>query len=272
MIELKTHPSDSSKRRPHNLWPGHRFHAFTLIEILVVISIISVLVGILLPVLAKARKAAQVAACLSAQRQLAMGVATYANDHDGQIPRGPLNQQSFIAMAFGGVATEDQVASSIILNSGTVGVYFNAHGLVLKGYLDTPASMFCPGDDTFDPIEELKKVQDLQPPAFSSFVYRNLDQAPLGRLSDLGRNDLGEQATVLGLDSNSVFESSFSGPFSTYRTNHEAQVANAFYTDGHAKTFDNQNNEFSLVAADYSGWSAIEEAYNRFLQKADAVP
>ena len=252
----------------------HEKHwAFTLIELLVVISIIALLIGILLPALAMGRDAAQTSICLSGQRQLAIGVSAYAGDYDDHIPRGPDTENSFIALAFGGSAKEDKLASSIILNtSGQTGqVYLNAHGTLLLGYLEDPHSMFCPGDDTADPIQELEKVRTWTPPAFSSYVYRNLDQAPKGRLGDMGTNDLGVPATALGFDSNSIFRSNFPGP-STYRTNHEARIANAMYVDGHAKTFDNTEHAFSLTAADYAGWTAIEGAYNRFLQYADANP
>jgi prepilin-type N-terminal cleavage/methylation domain-containing protein len=54
--------------------------AFTLIELLVVISIISLLIAILLPALAKARQSAQQVRCLSSIRQLGLVCGMYVGD------------------------------------------------------------------------------------------------------------------------------------------------------------------------------------------------
>ncbi len=60
---------------------------FTLIEILVVIAIIGILAAILFPVFARAREKARSASCQSNLKQIALGIATYAQDWD-RYPRG----------------------------------------------------------------------------------------------------------------------------------------------------------------------------------------
>ncbi|MEM6748834.1 MAG: prepilin-type N-terminal cleavage/methylation domain-containing protein [Planctomycetota bacterium] len=69
--------------------------AFTLIELLVVIAIIALLIGILLPALSAARSAARDSVCLSNQRQIGIGLLTYAGDYDQDVPLGYLDGINF---------------------------------------------------------------------------------------------------------------------------------------------------------------------------------
>jgi len=62
--------------------------AFTLIELLVVIAIVALLMGILMPVLRKAREQGRDAACKSNLRQIGIGANLYAEQYDLYLPRG----------------------------------------------------------------------------------------------------------------------------------------------------------------------------------------
>ncbi len=59
--------------------------AFTLVELLVVISIMAIMLAIILPSLGAAKEQAWAIRCLSTQRQAMFTLMLYSNDHDGWI-------------------------------------------------------------------------------------------------------------------------------------------------------------------------------------------
>jgi prepilin-type N-terminal cleavage/methylation domain-containing protein len=63
--------------------------AFTLVELLVVIGIIAVLIGMLLPALARIQRQARMTACLSNQKQLVLALLMYCQENKGYFPGGP---------------------------------------------------------------------------------------------------------------------------------------------------------------------------------------
>ncbi len=79
--------------RPHSGSASDRFthRAFTLIEILVVVSIIAILVAILIPALAAAKAESETVACLANQRTIAQSLIMFAHQHNGYMVKGMNN-------------------------------------------------------------------------------------------------------------------------------------------------------------------------------------
>ena len=98
--------------------------AFTLVELLVVIGIIALLLGLLLPSLANARRQANAVKCLSNLRNMAAAHCIYVNDH-----RGAIIQAGF---GHGATAHAEQ------------GAWF----FTLQRYYGTKLLLRCPADDS----------------------------------------------------------------------------------------------------------------------------
>jgi len=101
-----------------------RLRAFTLVELLVVISIIAVLIGLLLPVLGGARLAARSAVCLSQIRQLQTASLLYSDDE-----RGVLIEPGLVE---GGISLREELS------------WVNT----LREYLDAGVEEISPGDES----------------------------------------------------------------------------------------------------------------------------
>ena len=63
-----------------------RFNGFTIVELLVVISIIALLIALLLPALARARKLALTTECLSNLNQQGVVMQMYTDQFEGMVP------------------------------------------------------------------------------------------------------------------------------------------------------------------------------------------
>ncbi len=78
--------ADQRRRALHSRLESHRRHAFTLVELLVVIGVIAILIAILLPALLKARRSANAVVCMNNLRMIGLGMAGYELEYNGAIP------------------------------------------------------------------------------------------------------------------------------------------------------------------------------------------
>jgi len=71
--------------------PSDDRNAFTLVELLVVVSIIGLLAGLTIPAIVGARNKANDSKCLSNLRQIGLAFLSFASDNNGYLPRGNNN-------------------------------------------------------------------------------------------------------------------------------------------------------------------------------------
>lgn len=253
-------------------------HAFTLAELLVVIAVVATLLAIMIPLVRNARDESRKTACVSNLRQIGIGIAAYAADHDGKIPYGPAAQGFNNAGNF--YPSTGAPTSLISLQDGSP----VALGLLIQPYLsDTSRVLFCPGSDQeLDAGKELAKVGKDQ--AQSSYYYRHGGNTALYdnprtasiepplRLGNLGENRRGQPIRALVIDTIFLCPPSLAmfgvRPFS----NHRGKTANILFSDGHVASRANADARFSVDSTDQS---QIRNTFSKILdvfETADEEP
>jgi len=120
-------------------------HAFSLIELLVVISIVALLIALLLPSLTAARDSATSIRCLANLRQNTIALRAYGADNDGHVPSIVReNNTGFADFLLSSDAQDPEPRSRL---GGAIGI-----GIPLRdGYLSGHESLYCPGREADDP-------------------------------------------------------------------------------------------------------------------------
>ena len=245
-----------------------RRRAFTLVELLVVIAIIALLVSILVPSLSRAKELARLSICTSGVGSQLRAVHIYATEENGLIPAGP-DMPMPLPGGITGPPTNTIATNQLWIGAAET---YNAHGVLLEEHLSPPEAVFCPGDDSSDPVEELAKLKDRSDQdAYCSYLYRQLDarapgKSPSRSLDDLGLNAAGGRVRALMLDMNSRMQ--VPGMPRHTRTNHGGREVSVGFVDGHAKLFSNSDDQMSLRAVDEP---VVFERLDEILEYADAL-
>jgi prepilin-type N-terminal cleavage/methylation domain-containing protein len=124
-----------------------RRKGFTLVELLVVIAIIALLMGILMPALARVRQLAFRMTCGTNLSGIGKAMLLYANDNDDELPKagGRTNTWLPVGLGAGWMAPLRQVAYGITNNTGKVTVSSNFY-LLVKYAEVTPKQFVCKGE------------------------------------------------------------------------------------------------------------------------------
>jgi prepilin-type N-terminal cleavage/methylation domain-containing protein len=110
---------------------------FTLVELLVVISIISVLMAILIPVLATARRQARMVLCIVNQRHIVNALSLYAVDNDDSYP------ESVATITFGS-SWHWQEPTMMTACKPRPSHTYRSMSAYLHSYIKDASIMFCP--------------------------------------------------------------------------------------------------------------------------------
>jgi prepilin-type N-terminal cleavage/methylation domain-containing protein/prepilin-type processing-associated H-X9-DG protein len=134
--------------------PGNRPGGFTLIELMVVVTVIAILAALLLPALARAKGKGQAILCLSNLRQLGLALHVYAGDHDDALPynMGADGIQKTVAARqylnwVNNVMSwelDPENTNEVLLTVGGIGPYFSGTSSIFK----------CPSDIVLSKVQK----------------------------------------------------------------------------------------------------------------------
>jgi len=131
---------------------------FTLVELLVVIAIIALLMGILMPALARVRQIAFRMVCGTNLSGIGKAMLIYANDYEDELPRSGGRNSVWQARITDWQALNRFGAYSVAADgSGGVGNISSCFYLLVKYAEVTPKSFLCKGDSG---VSEFKPAND----------------------------------------------------------------------------------------------------------------
>lgn len=140
---------------------------FSLIDVLVTISVIAVLISIMLPSLAGVRETTRQVICRNNIRQLGIGMFLYADDNRDLLPL------SFYTPS---IQTDDFHMSNVVRRQGNPASWEGLGLLFSKDYLPAPGVFYCPSHSGDHPLARYERSWPDNPgyntEIVSNFQYR----------------------------------------------------------------------------------------------------
>lgn len=123
---------------------------FSIIDLLVSMSVIALLMAILLPSLARTTEAARRVKCLSNVKQIGLATAMYVDDHDGFLPRSVFSEKAPAQL----VPQDMQIAH---LDDSDPNAWDGVGWLVAGQYINAPPIFYCPSHRGSHPEQRYAK-------------------------------------------------------------------------------------------------------------------
>ncbi len=213
--------------------------AFTLIELLVVISIIAILISILLPALAKAKRQTKLLTCSTNLKQLGTTLSVYTVDHKEYFPHT-------------GQGQDNNISYSVWNNQAAYGTFTQAAflfaNIMYPNYMSKKDFFYCP----LDPIRNKSRWDVhymLEQDGISYSYWGQYGTANTGHPSHQGPVKRTDMSTSAIMSDGRLWNSSYS-----WIRNHSSETYNSFsvtdgtsnivFTDGHVKTVVQQPGEY----------------------------
>ena len=221
--------------------------AFTMVELLAVMAIISILAALLLPAINRARGEARIIQCKNNLRQIGMALTNYSSYFDGWMPIDgdcadqPNAGQEGTDLIWDGITVYADGSQRHYVGAGLSAI------LEYK-FLGDPAVLFCPSDGALNVGKQMDTLKNkrLNLYARCSYIYRQLDcrrtaDIYRGKFGSLGKNP---GRTVAASDDQPVkaimadrnylgWRPSFAPYDSTIMENHDGLTVNILFDDGH---------------------------------------
>jgi len=231
--------------------PRRRGKGFTLIEMLVVLSIIGILMGVLVPLAMRAMVRAEMVKCRSQLGEIFKAVLTYSNDYLGLMPPGLLAGGT-------GEGSEGVQATNLLWDPKDervgLGVLWNEEFPDEQDYIGDPSVFFCPGAEqrTEDGERGLRHWNSGTAAVESSYLYRGNSA---GASLYLDKNQKYDRA--IAMDYNTYNEADNTGDY-----NHDGRRVNILYAHGKVDEVENIDEHFTCFSE-----GATE--YEKVFQNAD---